>query len=417
MLRILALIAALMLPQALVAQGYRALSGSVSYLDRMALSTEAVLLIEVSGPDQSLLAEARIPTGGRQVPIPFAIDIPEGAEGTLRAGLAMGGTVVWLGAPVAIEAQGADNLGEIMLVHHQPMGFAIDYRCGGAPIRVGFTDQAQAVLEAGGARHLLAPVPAASGARYEAEGAPGTSFWSRGDTALVTIAGTEWPECHLALPPDETPWTGGGNEPFWSARVDAGELTLSRLGMAEMRFTLQDPLMTKEAASLVIATHADEPLRVVMVRRPTICHDTMTGMPHPETVELSMGDHTITGCGGAPLALLIRRTWLVAEIGGAAVIEGAGLSLEFGTDGRVAGSGGCNRWFASFDLTGEGLGIGPAGATMMACAAPVMDQERRFFEALSKVTGFDIDATGALVLLGPEGSVITAQPATDGSVP
>jgi heat shock protein HslJ len=80
----------------------------------------------------------------------------------------------------------------------------------------------------------------------------------------------------------------------------------------------------------------------------------------------------------------------------------------------MAGSGGCNRWFASFDLMGEGLGIGPAGATMMACAPPVMDRERRFFAALAKVTGFDIGADGALILLGPEGAVITARALTDG---
>lgn len=408
MLRVLALLFALILPQGLMAQGYRSLSGSVTYLDRMGLAPEAVLLIEVLGPDLSPLVEARIPTGGQQVPIPFALEIPDGAEGILRAGLAMGGQVVWLGGPLAIEAGGPDDLGAIILSRHTPMGFFADYRCGDAEVRVGFTGAAL-VMEALGARRLLHPVPAASGARYEALDDPATFFWSKSDGALVSLGGAEMPDCQLILPRHETPWRGGGNEPFWSVRIDAGAMTLSRLGMEDLILRLEDPLMSDAGDVLVIATDPDHALRTVLTRRPAICRDSMTGMPHPETIELSMGDHSLSGCGGDPARLLVGPDWLVEDIGGASVPEGADLTLGFGTDGRVAGSGGCNRWFASFDLTGEVLGIGPPGATMMACAPPVMDQERRFFDALAKATGFDIGADGALILLGSDGALITAR--------
>lgn len=218
----------------------------------------------------------------------------------------------------------------------------------------------------------------------------------------------------LILPTGALAWRGGGNEPFWSVRIDAGGMTLSRLGMEDVILPLGDPLMSDSGDILVIATDPD---RAVLTRRPLICRDSMTGMPYPETIDLDLGDHVLSGCGGDPAVLLVGRDWLVENIDGAGVPAGADVTLGFGSDGRVAGSGGCNRWFASFDLTGEGLSIGPAGATMMVCAPPVMDHEGRFFAALAKVTGFDIGADGALVLWGPDGGVITARARTDDSAP
>ena len=60
MWRVFVFLAAMVLPHALIAQDQRSLSGSVSYLERMALAPEARVIIEVLGPDLSRLAEARI---------------------------------------------------------------------------------------------------------------------------------------------------------------------------------------------------------------------------------------------------------------------------------------------------------------------------------------------------------------------
>jgi heat shock protein HslJ len=51
--------------------------------------------------------------------------------------------------------------------------------------------------------------------------------------------------------------------------------------------------------------------------------------------------------------------------------------------GRVGGSGGCNRYFASYTLTGDRLRISPLGSTRMMCSPARMAQEARFFQALS----------------------------------
>lgn len=59
-------------------------------------------------------------------------------------------------------------------------------------------------------------------------------------------------------------------------------------------------------------------------------------------------------------------------------------------DGRVSGSGGCNRFGGSYEQTGQNLRIGPLMATRMACADPEkMQTEQKFFELLEAVHGFE----------------------------
>jgi heat shock protein HslJ/membrane-bound inhibitor of C-type lysozyme len=50
-------------------------------------------------------------------------------------------------------------------------------------------------LTVGEARFALRPVEAASGAKYEALGDPSTTFWSRGDRAMLAVKGQGYPEC------------------------------------------------------------------------------------------------------------------------------------------------------------------------------------------------------------------------------
>jgi heat shock protein HslJ len=413
--RLIALAAALFLASVVTAQDMRSLTGNATYLDRMALPPDATLMLEVTGPDGAILAEARIPTDGRQVPIPFALDLPAGTEGTLRAGLTMGAQIGWLGAPIAI-AGDTEDLGELVLQRFQPMGFVSAFRCGEHVIRVGFAGDS-AVMDTGTERLVLQPVRAASGARYEAESDPDTWFWNQGDSALVSLAGTQLPECTMSLPMGDTPSRAGGNEPFWSITVDGGEMLLVRLDMDDLTLPVTESTLTDTGVIVVTAADPDRGLRAVLERLPELCRDTMSGMPHPETVRLSMGDHTIHGCGGDPWSLLTGRTWVVEDIGDAGIIDSSRATLGFDASGRAYGSASCNRFNGAVELTGEGLRFGPMATTMMACPDAIMAQERRMLDALAEVYAFDIDDTGALLLFGPSGPVITARAATDGSDP
>ncbi|MDG3042172.1 META domain-containing protein [Roseicyclus marinus] len=398
------------------AQADRAVTGSVIYRDRMALPPDAVLLVELVGADGSLLAEVRLPAEGRQVPLPFELEVPDDAAGSLRAGLMLGAVPTWLGAAVAVDGSTGD-LGELVLARQGPMDFPASYRCGDRVIRVGAAEGAVVLDTRRGAWLVMEPVPAASGARYERPGEAETFFWDRGDVALVALSGVDLPECRAALPPVEGPYRAQGNEPFWSMDVSEGVMILRRMGMADASLRVTERVLTGAGTLRVMAADATGAGRAVMERRPAICRDSMSGMPYPETVKVSLGGETLTGCGGASIDLLTGRTWVVEDIAGTAPIAESRLTMVFAPDGRVAGSGGCNQWFSTYAWTGEGVTIGQAGATMMACSEPIMAQEQRFFAALARVTGFDVDATGALVLLATERPILTARAAAEGSAP
>lgn len=392
------------------AQESRQITGAATYLPRIALDPDAVLMVEARGVGQSELGRSREPTAGAQVPLPFAVEIPSGLDATLHVGLTRGGQIDWLSAPIEVESGSGDvDLGEIVLRRFRPMGFASAFRCGDRLVRIGFAGD-DAILDTGEARIRLVPSEAASGARFEAPDEPGTWFWNRGDAATVSIGGTELPECRITFPPGDDSYTARGNEPFWNATVGDGRMVVTRPDFDDLDLPVTSSELTGSGDIVVEASGPESGLHAVLVRKPERCNDSMSGMPYPETATLSLGDTVLTGCGGDPRALFAGREWVVQDIGGDRVIADARPTMLFDEDGQVTGSGGCNRWFAEYDLTGEGLSIGRAGATMMACPEALMMQERRFFDALGRVFRHDFAGDGALILYGPEGAVIRARP-------
>ena len=76
------------------------------------------------------------------------------------------------------------------------------------------------------------------------------------------------------------------------------------------------------------------------------------------------------------------------------VLPDAPVFLEFTPDGKLSGSGGCNRVFGGWGFV-EGdpnvIRIWRTGSTKMACALPLMTQEHRFLEELVRVSNHAID--------------------------
>jgi heat shock protein HslJ len=73
-------------------------------------------------------------------------------------------------------------------------------------------------------------------------------------------------------------------------------------------------------------------------------------------------------------------------------IDGTTITAVFNEDGRVAGSAGCNHYFASYNVTGTSLSIGTAGSTKMYCSGPgVMQQESAYLASLSRTATFTIN--------------------------
>lgn len=377
----------------------RDISGSIAYRQRIALDPAAEMVVELRGAS-GLVAEIRAETAGAQVPLPFTLATDDTGDLTLRAALFVGGLPLWVTAPVAVPAgEGAVDLGELPLQGHVPMGFSTLMRCGDTEVEVGFIGDVTR-LRSGSQVFDLAPVEAASGAKYADGATPETSFWSKGNRALITLQGVELAECQPVPTPSLLPVTARGNEPGWSVTAAADGLTLT----TQEGENLTTALPPAESEGDTTRFAAPE---LTLALTPALCHDSMTGMPMPLTASLTRGEQVLQGCGGDPASLLMGD-WVVTAIGGTPVAEDAGVTMAFAA-GAVSGSGGCNRYNAGYSLTGEGLSFQPGMSSMMACEDAKMVTEAAFHAALAKVFSFDIDAGGGLVLIGPEGPAITAR--------
>jgi len=85
-------------------------------------------------------------------------------------------------------------------------------------------------------------------------------------------------------------------------------------------------------------------------------------------------------------------------------IKGTNITAIFESDGKVTGSSGCNRYFASFQVEGDKLEISQPGSTRMFCPEPdgVMAQESTYLGNLQNATKYSVKNT-ELTLLYPNG--------------
>ena len=75
------------------------------------------------------------------------------------------------------------------------------------------------------------------------------------------------------------------------------------------------------------------------------------------------------------------------------VITGTEITLTLDEDGEIAGSAGCNMYFASYEAGDNAISFGIVGATEVYCDEPVgtMAQEAIYFRLLESAAGYDIE--------------------------
>ena len=112
--------------------------------------------------------------------------------------------------------------------------------------------------------------------------------------------------------------------------------------------------------------------------------------------------------GSAGAVTLIGTSWLAEDIGGTGVVDRLQTTLSFTGDGRVSGSGGCNRYFGPVTVSGEAIRFGAMAATRMACPPAVMNQEQRFFAALGRAESWKATAEGKLILTDAAGEPLVS---------
>ena len=111
--------------------------------------------------------------------------------------------------------------------------------------------------------------------------------------------------------------------------------------------------------------------------------------------------------------------WRPVTLGDETVDADTVRTLRFDDDGKISGHGGCNRYFASYEITGSGISIGPVGATRMACPEPEMILEQRLFDILDGTSAIEIresllyllDETGATLAVFTNSTGMYSSPA------
>ncbi|HMM76634.1 MAG TPA: MliC family protein [Gammaproteobacteria bacterium] len=171
-------------------------SGTLDYPMRIALPPDTTALVEVlDSRSETPIAIARYTLDGRQVPLPFTIDVPAaeaGAARVLRASFVVKGRKRWRSQTLPISATKTE-LGTIAL---GPIAPPVDqYRCGETLVGLGPREDGHADLVLPSRRLMLTQVPSASGAKYVQADDAGTWFWRKGTHASVAIEGAALPAC------------------------------------------------------------------------------------------------------------------------------------------------------------------------------------------------------------------------------
>lgn len=207
--------------------------------------------------------------------------------------------------------------------------------------------------------------------------------------------------------PEFEGYRASGNEPFWTVMFGESTMEFFALGATDTVTVTRPEAERLDDGWRFDAVTGGGPFVVRIEERG--CGDSMSGRPFPHTVEATVNGRTYTGCGGDTASLLTGGEWSVTSLEGAAT-SGRRPTMSFSADGALTGNGGCNGYRGTYEITGEGLVIGPAAATRMACADDDANaQEARFFSLIGRVTRFDIAADGDLVLYAGDSPIIRAE--------
>ena len=174
------------------------------------------------------------------------------------------------------------------------------WQCGDLRVASRFDASPAAVqLWWSGRSATLPQATAASGTRYAGAG---HEFWSKGDTARLTLAGGEALDC--ARTDVASPWFGAaqrgiaframGNEPGWWVEVGGGATPVIR---ADLDYGERRVEASGRATGDGFAGEAADGTAVALSIRREPCSDGMSGEAFEAAAELRVGDRTLTGCG------------------------------------------------------------------------------------------------------------------------
>jgi len=191
----------------------------------------------------------------------------------------------------------------------------------------------------------------------------------------------------LAIDGDQAYGSGGCNRWFGTVAVDGTSIAFSGIGSTMMY--CGEPAMGFETQFLGFLPE---------VRTWVMVEDHLQLLGEGDVPLLVFAPNAVDGIEGVD--------WDVTMLGMGGTLTGVPSAIELTlslADGSGSGSGGCNRYNATYTLDGAALTFGPAMSTKMACEEPAMTLEAAWFDALSRVASWRI-AGSTLVLEDAEGA-------------
>lgn len=91
-----------------------------------------------------------------------------------------------------------------------------------------------------------------------------------------------------------------------------------------------------------------------------------------------------------PKQALAGTSWRLTSLNGNAPAPGTTVTANFGEDGRLTGSSGCNSYQTPFEVEGNSISVDLIAGTLMACPEPIGSQETAFLTALQTAATYQI---------------------------
>jgi len=102
--------------------------------------------------------------------------------------------------------------------------------------------------------------------------------------------------------------------------------------------------------------------------------------------------------------------WTVTSINGKTTEAEGTPTIEFGSDGAVAGTTGCNRYSGKVAVDGDKITFQGIASTLIGCDDALGTQEQAFLAALDDAATWGIGSDGRLTIKGGGDLVATPTP-------
>lgn len=165
-----------------------------------------------------------------------------------------------------------------------------------------------------------------------------------------------------------------------------GQQTIAPAGQVPIKFSVPfDPAAIQTGMSYALQARITVKDRLWFINDVRYSVDPLTAGPQSMILTMVKQETSTTADD------IFDREWVAEDISGAGVLDQPPSMLRIATDGKVTGRGGCNNFFGNATVEGKALSFTPFGSTFMACAEPVMEQERKFLDALSRSVSYRVE--------------------------